>query len=175
MKKVSGALKNYIVDAILLIALGVVMILWPQSSLKILFTWIGNGFLVMGLIKCVLFFAKKEKKDRRAVDLIVGILQIIVGVLAIVFADFLALHFPVIAAVLLGYGAILMLFRALKLRNGKKGAFTVSLVLGVATLVLAAIVFACSAYFPGLMMQFTGAALIVEGLSLLIVMAQKEG
>ena len=174
MKKISSALKNYIVDAVLLIALGLVMLIWPQWSLKIIFTWTGIGFIVMGLIKCVVFFAKKDKKERRTIDLVVGILQVVGGILAIIFADFLASHFPIIAAVLLAYGAIMMIIRAVRLKDGKKNSFIVSLVLGIVTLVLAAVVFVHPAIFADLMMQLTGAAMIVEGISLLIVMAQKE-
>ena len=64
MKKVSNALKNYIVDAILLIALGLVMLIWPQYSLQIIFKWVGIGLIVTGLIKGLIYFTKKEKKDR---------------------------------------------------------------------------------------------------------------
>ena len=48
MKKVSNALKNYIFDAILLIALGLVMLIWPQWSLQIIFKWVGIGLIVTG-------------------------------------------------------------------------------------------------------------------------------
>lgn len=67
----------------------------------------------------------------------------------------------------------MMIIRAVRLRDGKKNSFIVSLVLGIVTLVLAAVVFVHQAIFVDLMMQLTGAAMIVEGISLLIVMAQK--
>ena len=50
MEKVTNTLKNYIVDAVLLIALGLVMLIWPQWSLKIIFTWIGIGLIVTGAV-----------------------------------------------------------------------------------------------------------------------------
>ena len=62
MKKVSNALKNYIVDAILLIALGLVMLIWPQYSLQIIFKWVGIGLIVTGLIKGLIYFTKKRRK-----------------------------------------------------------------------------------------------------------------
>ena len=68
----------------------------------------------------------------------------------------------------------MMIIRAVRLKDGKKNSFIVSLVLGIVTLVLAAVVFVHPAIFADLMMQLTGAAMIVEGISLLIVMAQKE-
>jgi len=174
MKRVSNALKNYIVDAILLIALGLVMLIWPQWSLKIIFTWVGIGFIVMGLIKGLIYFTKKEKKERSVSDLLVGALQLAVGIFAVVKAEFLASHFPIVAAILLAYGAIMMIVRAVRMKDGDQNRFRLSLILGIVTLVLAVVVFVHPAMLANLMMQTAGIAMIVEGVSLLIVMAQKE-
>ena len=76
MKQISSTLKNFVVDAILLIALGLVMLIWPQYSLKIIFTWIGIGLIFMGAVKGIIFFTQKNKEDRRIADLLVGLLQI---------------------------------------------------------------------------------------------------
>ena len=173
MKKVSDALKNYIVDAILLIALGLVMLIWPQWSLQIIFKWVGIGFIVMGLVKGLIYFSRKEKKERSASDLLVGCLQLAVGIFAIAKAEVLASHFPIVAAILLAYGAIMMIVRAVKMKDGDQKTFILSLVLGIVTLVLAVVVFAHPAMLANLMMQTAGIAMIVEGISLLIVMAQK--
>ena len=173
MKKVSDALKNYIVDAILLIALGLVMLIWPQWSLQIIFKWVGIGFIVMGLIKGLIYFSRKEKKERSSSDLLVGCLQLAIGIFAIAKAEVLASHFPIVAAILLAYGAIMMIVRAVKMKDGDQKTFILSLVLGIVTLVLAVVVFAHPAMLANLMMQTAGIAMIVEGISLLIVMAQK--
>ena len=173
MKKVSNALKNYIVDAILLIALGLVMLIWPQYSLQIIFKWVGIGLIVTGLIKGLMYCRQKDKIDRSLADLPVGILQIAVGIFTAVKAEFLASHFPIVAAILLAYGAIVMIVRAVRIKDGDQRKFILSLVLGIVTLVLAAVVFAHPAMLANLMMQTAGIAMIVEGISLLIVMAQK--
>ena len=174
MKRVSNALKNYIVDAILLIALGLVMLIWPQWSLKIIFTWVGIGLIVTGLIKGLIYYTKKEKKERSVPDLLVGCLQLAVGIFAVVKAEFLASHFPIVAAILLAYGAIVMIVRAVRMKDGDQNRFKLSLILGIVTLVLAVIVFVHPALLANLMMQTAGIAMIVEGVSLLIVMAQKD-
>ena len=101
MKKVSNALKNYIVDAILLIALGLVMLIWPQWSLQIIFKWVGIGLIVTGLIKGLIYFTKKDKNERNTPDLLVGIVQLDVGIFTHVKAEFFASHFPIAAAILL--------------------------------------------------------------------------
>ncbi len=174
MKKVSNALKNYIVDAVLLIALGLVMLIWPQWSLQIIFKWVGIGLIVTGLIKGVIYFTKKEKKERSVSDLMVGVAQLAAGIFVVVKAEFLAAHFPIVAAILLAYGAIVMIVRAVRIKDGNQNRFRLSLILGIVTLVLAVVVFVHPALLANLMMQTAGIAMIVEGISLLIVMAQKE-
>ncbi len=174
MEKLTNVLKNYIVDAILLIALGLVMLIWPQWSLKIIFTWVGIGLIVMGLIKVLVYFTAPNKTERSATELLVGFLQLAVGIFAIVKAEFLASHFPIVAAILLAYGAIMMIVRAVKLKDGSQKSFILSLVLGIVTLVLAVVIFVHPVVLANLMMQSAGLAMIVEGISLLIVMAQKE-
>ena len=174
MKKISNALKNYIVDAILLIALGLVMLIWPQWSLQIIFKWVGIGLIATGLIKGLIYFTKKDKNERSTPDLLVGIAQLAAGIFVVVKAEFLASHFPIVAAILLFYGAIMMIVRAVRMKDGDQKKFKLSLILGIVTLVLAVVVFVHPAMLANLMMQTAGIAMIIEGISLLIVMAQKE-
>ena len=173
MKKVSSALKNYIIDAILLIILGLVMVIWPEAALKTLFTWMGICFLVMGAVKAAVFFLKKDKEERSVPRLIVGIIQIIIGIFFIVKSDFLIAFFPTVEAIILAYGAIVMLIRAVKLRNENKNVFTLSLVLGIVALVLAIIVFFHPVLIADIMVQAAGVSMIIEGVSLLIVLSRK--
>ncbi len=80
----------------------------------------------------------------------------------------------IVDAILLAYGAVVMIVRAIRIRNGNKNAFILSLVLGLVTLVLAVVIFLHPALIANILMQLTGIALIIEGLALLIVMALKS-
>lgn len=173
MKRVSSIIKNYLIDAVLLIAIGLVMLLWPQEALKTVFTQIGIAFIVMGAVKGIAFFASKDKESRSILDLLVGIVQIAIGVLFIEKSDFLVEFFPTVAAIILAYGAIIMIVRSLKLRNDNKNAFILSLVLGIVTLVLAAVIFVHPVGLVNVMTQATGVSMIIEGISLLIVLSRK--
>ena len=170
MKKVSAALKNYIVDAAALIALGLVLLIWHRYSLLTLFKWLALGLLVMGAVKAVFFFLKKEKK-RSQRDLIVGLVQIALAILVFVKSAELTDFFPTVAALLLAYGAIVMLLRAVKLRKGAKKDFLTVLILGVVCLALAVVVFVHPAVLADVMIQAAGVSMIVEGVSLLIALS----
>ena len=171
MKKVSAALKNYIVDAVALIALGLVLLIWHRYSLLTIFKWLALGLLVMGAVKVVFFFLKKEKK-RSLRDLIVGLVQIALAILVFVKSAGLTDLFPTVAALLLAYGAIVMLLRAVKLRKGAKKDFLTVLILGVVCLVLAVVVFVHPAVLADVMIQAAGVSMIAEGVSLLIALSR---
>ena len=171
MKKVSAALTNYIVEAAALIALGLVLLIWHRYSLLTIFKWLALGLLVMGAVKVVFFFLKKEKK-RSLRDLIVGLVQIALAILVFVKSAGLTDFFPTVAALLLAYGAIVMLLRAVKLRKGVKKDFLTVLILGVVCLVLAVVVFVHPAVLADVMIQAAGVSMIAEGVSLLIALSR---
>ena len=56
------------------------MMIWPQWSLQIIFKWVGIGLIVTGLIKGLIYFTKKDKKERSTPDLLVGIAMIVEGI-----------------------------------------------------------------------------------------------
>lgn len=172
MKKVSKALKNYIVDGIALIVLGLILMIWSEFSLLALFKWIGIALIVIGGFKGVLYFLK-NKKEQSLISLIVGVLQIAAGIALIVKSGTLTQYFPIVAAVILCYGAIMMIFQALKLRDRENKAFTVSFVLSLISLILAVIVFVHPAVLIDVMMQASGAAMIFEGIAMLYVLSRK--
>ena len=174
MKKIINALRNYIIDSILLILFGLVMIIWPNYSLKIIFSFIGLGLIIMGLVKEILFFSENSKNNRRILDPIVGVIQLGVGIFLNVKSEFFASRFPLVAIGLLAYGAVLMLIRAVRIRKGNEKSFLISLVMGIITLVLAVIIFLNPAFIAGIIMQMTGVFLAFEGIALLVVMSLKN-
>ena len=171
MKKVSAALKNYIVDAVALIVLGLVLTIWHKYSLLTIFKWLALGLLVMGAVKAALYFLKKEKK-RSLRDLLVGLIQLVLAVLVFLKGVALTDSFPLIAAAILAYGAVVMLLRAVRLRKGVKKDFLLVLILGIVCLVLAVVVFVHPAVLVDVMIQAAGVAMIIEGVCLLIALSR---
>ena len=47
MKIVSNFLKSYVFDAILLIVLGIVLLIWPTGALMTIFKWTGIALIVL--------------------------------------------------------------------------------------------------------------------------------
>ena len=162
-KKISSVFKSYVVDGLLLIALGIAMLVWPQESLKILCYVIGAVFAVMGIIKIIAFFAKKSKNSS---GMFVGLLQIAIGCALIFASDFFIAFFTYITAFILLYGAIMMFINAYNLRKVFGMMFMFSLIFAVVTLIFAIIILTNPPFF----IILGGIALIIEGIAMVVVL-----
>lgn len=172
MKELLKTFRNYTVDGILLIALGIFVLVWANNSVITIYRWIGIALIVMGACKGITFILK-DKNDRSVPNLAVGIGQIIAGIVFIITAGSLVKYFPAVAAVLLGYGAVILILQTIKLRMGELKTFTASLVLGIISLVLAVIVFVHPVTLLNVMIQAAGIAMIFEGAAMIYVMSRK--
>ena len=171
MEKVKNMLKNYAVDAILLIILGMVMFFGAKKSLSVIFILLGSVLIIMGLVKGILFLLKKEEQG--ILSLTVGIIQVVAGIFVLAKKGLLVDFFPVVSSLILVYGAVIMLIRAVKLRHQEKKIFLSSLVLGIITLLLAIMIFLHPVVIADVMIQAAGISLVVEGVALLIVLSRR--
>lgn len=173
MKRISAALKNYIVDAVALFVLGLAMVLWSDAAIGTIFKGTGIGLLALGAIKAIGYFLNKKKENRSFSSLLTGIVQIAAGVILFVKSDFFTAFFPTVASVLLAYGAIIMIIHAWKQKDGDQKDFRLCFVLGIIALVLAVIIFAHPAVLANVMVRAAGVCMIVEGVFLLIVLSKQ--
>ncbi len=168
-KKQRNFFLSFIFDGIILIALGIAILVWPESLLKILCIIAGAVIAVMGLIKLIIFIVNKDDK-RKVLNLIVGIIQIAFGIVMIIESEFLAGLFFIIAGIILMYGSLLMFIRAFQFRKEKGALFVLSIIFAILTLALAIIIFINPQQFAGFIARLQGASLIIEGLGMIIVL-----
>lgn len=170
-EKIKKLFASYIFDGFLLVALGVVMLIW-NVAVDILCYVIGGSAAVLGLIKVILFIVNK-KGDRKTLNLLMGLLLFAFGLAVVIKPSLFINIFQIITGVILVYGAILMLIHAFKLRKEKGPMFIMSLVFAGITIVLAVIVF-IDPFDPGTRARIIvhAIALIVEGLAMISVLHQ---
>ena len=170
MNNLSKILKNVIVDAIGLIILGLVLIIWSEHSLTALFRAAGIILIAAGVLKWILYFFSKDQEKRSILDLAAGLLMIAGGIFLFVRSDPLTRYFPAVSAILLGYGAVRMIIQAVKSRMEPMKNFLLPLIFGIFSLVTAAIVFAHPVFLLDIMVQVTGGAMVIEGIFMLILL-----
>ena len=163
MKKL---LKSTLVDAILLFFLGIVLLVNPSGTLETLFKIIGVMLIIMGAVRIISFFVKKEKKDRSVPALIIGIILAVIGLLLLGKPTLLISIWYKVAAVLIAYGAIVSLIRAIRQMKEKSSIAVATLILSITTLVLAIMVFANPVALAEFYTQLIGVSFILESITL---------
>ena len=167
--KLAKVFRSYVVDGLLLVALGVVILLWPDDSLTVLCAIIGVVLIIMGLVKGVLFFVDRDVPTR-PMDLLTAILQLVAGVVVMVQSSFFISLFQILVGVILLYGSVLLFVRAIQLRQVRGFPFAAALVGGVLVAALGAVIIMNPPAFASFMMQLQGVAIIFLGVALIIVM-----
>ena len=165
-------LKSYFFDGLFLIALGIIMLLWPEGSMMTLCIIIGAALMIMGLLKVIGNFSAGDASPRTS-GLTLGLVQAGIGAALMVAPEFFIAVFQFIAAVLLIYGAVLMFIQAYRLRKERDVMFTLSLIFASLTTLLAIIIFINPRSFALFMTQLYGISLIVEGLAMIIVLRRR--
>lgn len=172
MKKV---LRNTIIDAVLFILLGIALLIWPMQVLDIIYRVIGVLLAVTGLIKVIAFFAQKDKKERSVPNLLLGCVQIVLAIVMLVKPSLFEAIGPVVAAVMIGYGALLGLIRSIGMLRAKQTKLGIAvLVLSLVTLVLAIVVLINPVAFATFHVLMIGVSLILDGITLLIASLHKS-
>ena len=148
------------------------LILWPNDALATIFMLMGVMFIIMGFVSTFIYFGMPHRIGRSAFEIVVAIVQIIVGIFFIVRSDALIAFFPIIAAIVLLYGACIMCVYSFRFRKYSKYDFIFSLILALLVLVFAILVFADPVFMANVITQVTGIFILFEGVFLLIVLSR---
>lgn len=172
-EKRKSIFRSFVFDGILLIALGLALAIWPDVALEIICVIIGAVIGVMGLIRCIIYFIVKDENSK-ASDLLLGILQICIGLAFIVARLFFIKSFFIIFGVMLIYGSLMLLIRAFLLRAVGGITFTTAIAFGLITLALGIIIFIQPAAFASFITVLEGISLVIEGLGMIVVLRKAK-
>lgn len=165
--KITSAFKNYIFDGILLVLCGIAMLIWPGKVLEFFFLVAGIVLILLGVWK-VITFIRAFKSELLLFSLMIGILEIVLGIFFIVKPGIFLQFLNIILGVMILFGALLMIIHIIK-ENKKNGfMFVLSLILAILMLCLGAVVLINPVGFAAFMVQLYGISLIVEGISFIL-------
>ena len=169
MKKI---LKNYAADAVLLIILGIILLIWPGQTLEVSCRIIGTALLLIGAVKIAQYFLDKNGDGRSLPDLLVGIVLALLGLWLIVNPAFFIGIVPYVTAVVIAYGAVISLVNAIRKKKENAPGSTAAIILAAVTLLLAVVVMLHPQVFSRIIVQLIGISLLVEGVTLIVAMSR---
>jgi len=167
-EKIKTALKTHGLDGILLILAGLIMLIWPEASLKILCIVMGIILIIIGGINLLSYFFNKYAEVNKNA-LIYSTVAVILGILMIVLSRFFVSVFLVIVGLLLLFGCFMLFRRAYQLRDVKDKDFIISLVLGIVILILGIVMIINPVGTGSFVVRLIGIALIIMGIAALVM------
>lgn len=159
---------GYIIVSAIMIALGLVLVIYPEISLQLLGIVCGALFIVFGAIRLVGFFSKDLYRLAFQYDLVFGIFMVVLGIIMLVNPSTLT-GFICVA---LGLSALIDgLFRVQMSVEAKRfgiGTWWLVCVCGVLSAVAGVVVMVRPAESASVLMTLIGISLMLEGVLNLI-------
>ncbi len=164
---------NFLVDAIILIVVGLVLIFLPGTTLSLLTKAIGGLVLFAGVASVFSgLFSKKQSVLTKNSSVIAGIVIAVVGMWILLNPGFFESIIPVIAGVIVLFSGITNLGEALSLGKSNYRNWWVALILAVLTILLGAFLLFRPITALSYVVQLIGGVLVYNGASNLWIISR---
>lgn len=124
-----------LITSIIFAILGVVLIINPQETVRVVSYVLGIIFILVGIYKIISYFMAKGKYDFFNYDLAFGIIAVIIGLSTIVYMKQIGTVLRVIMGIWIIYSAIIRINLSAKLRMVDSGMWAYCLILALIMLV----------------------------------------
>ena len=163
LKTIKGIRLNASLAALAYLILGVVLLLLPNTSKRVLCTLVGIGVTAYGLFSILGFLLDRET-DGLSVELVIGVAALAFGLFSLLNSSFLMDFLIISLGLVIAVSSVSSIKRALNLKNFGYSYWWVSLAVAVVTLVVALTFVFCPGVYGDLLMRIIGSILIVESI-----------
>ncbi len=124
---------NVVVSSVLCVILGLVLVLRPGLSMRIVCTAVGVVLIVSGVMRMIAYFTTRDGSLYSQANLIFGIVLTVVGIWIVMKPDKVMAIIPIIVGIVIAIHGLHNLQQALELWRDKYDRWWVALILGVLT------------------------------------------
>lgn len=156
---------NVLISALLCIALGIVLVVWPGMSVKIVCRAIGAVLVINGLIRLLNFVFRKDGSLFSQMNLILGVVIALIGIWIFSRPDTIIALVPILVGVIIVIHGINNLEQAVSLFQSKYDKWWVALVLGLITVGFGVLLIFRPFEAVDTLIMFIGLFLIYDGVS----------
>lgn len=162
---------SYLTSSAVMILLGVILFLFPDTSVKLVCRVIGLVILAYGLIKLIEVIRHREILSMFGLQAALGLVPAFIGMWMLVAPQVFASILPVIVGVFLSVIGAVELKSALSMKKAAFDSWWMTMTLAVVTLLLAVFVLWNPFATLAATVMMIGAVLVVAGISNLIQLA----
>ncbi|MBR1392021.1 MAG: DUF308 domain-containing protein [Lachnospiraceae bacterium] len=160
---------DVILSALLCIGIGVVVIIWPTETTKILCWVLAAVLAVMGLGRIVMYFIDRDRSAQSKIGLSAGIILVVLAIWIALQPLNFAKIFPVIIGVVLIMHGLEDLKFAAEARGYKDGIWPGLLVIALVNAIIGVLLIWKSLQAVEIAVMLIGAALIFDGVTDLFI------
>lgn len=150
--------------SVCILALGIVMVIWPDVSAIAVCVILGVFCICLGAVDIIRYFKLGLAGIFFRYDLILSIFGILIGILMLVRASDAVAFLPVAVGIYMIMGSVLCIKLAVELRRFQSGSWLLAMLWGVLGVILAFILLLDPFAGASILMIFAGIALIVGGI-----------
>ena len=144
--------------------LGIVLLFWPEKTIAVLAVFLGIYFLVAGILRLgVGIFSRGMGGGSRALNIILGVLLIFVGILALKNISTAAVTLVIFAVAFIGVGWIIEGVMALA-EAGRSSSAGWSIAFGILSILAGIVVLVLPVSSAAFLLLFAAIALIILGI-----------
>lgn len=164
IEQMSNSLKQSawmaILESLATIVLGILLIAWPETIIKIVAYVVGLFFIVKGAFQIINYFMVKGQHDFFNNDLLMGVISVLVGVGALVIGEGIASIFRIVIGVLLVYEALVRMNTALKMYAAEIVAWRYVMIIALLMMIIGIFI----TFYEGAVLTLIGWMMILAGL-----------
>ncbi|MCM1243968.1 MAG: DUF308 domain-containing protein [Roseburia sp.] len=162
MKKIKT---NVIASALLCIALGIVLVIWPDMSIQITCMAIGIVLILNGISRLINFIFKRDGSLFSQMNLVMGIIITVIGIWIILQPEKVIAMIPILVGIIIIIHGVNNLQQAVNLCQSHYDKWWVALILGLLTIAFG-ILLICNPFGAiETLVMFIGLFLIYDGVS----------
>ena len=153
------------ISSILYMALGIVLLIWQNTTLNVICYVFGGITLFYGLSRLVSYLGNRENNSVFQADNFIGIIMIGLGIFLLLNRSVIESILPIVLGLFVIFNSIIKLQYAFELKNIFYEKWWILLFLGIATAFLGAIVALNKFPTPDISLFAMGGVLVVDGIS----------
>ncbi len=160
-----GLKANYTVSAALCILFGLVLLIWPGTTTRIVCMLLGGVLLIYGAFQVVICLMNRERTFLSQGMLILGIVLSVIGLWILLRPDMIIMAVPVIVGVVILIHGVHNVIQAVDLQRENYDKWWLALLLGILTVAFGGILVFNPFAAVEMAVRMIGISLIYDGVS----------
>lgn len=161
--------KSFVLSSVVSILLGIVLLLYPGITSKLICYFVGAMILIHGVTDVVRYYKSKEAEFFFRYDLIIGLILCGAGIFMLLQAEVVVMIIPLVLGIFIMVDGCVNIKRAFEMKNFGFRRWWAALVAAVLMAVLGAVMLWNPFEAAEVTIAFIGIVLLYEGISDLVI------